>query len=50
MVTMFTFRKHFVQANPDSKSCYTCHLGESIMPTDWMFMPLIDLYNKYSTV
>ncbi|XP_052766756.1 RNA polymerase II-associated protein 1-like [Mya arenaria] len=43
-------RSHFFQGNIETLTCYTSSIGESLMPQDWVYMPLIELYNQYSTV
>ncbi|KAH3853182.1 hypothetical protein DPMN_095704, partial [Dreissena polymorpha] len=43
-------RHHFMQSNWQAKTCFSGHIGECLMPRDWVYMPLIDLYNQYSTV
>ncbi|XP_045186711.2 RNA polymerase II-associated protein 1-like [Mercenaria mercenaria] len=43
-------RSHYVGDTVATDGCFTSNIGESVMPKDWMFLPLIELYNKYSTV
>ena len=43
-------RSHFLQGSRATDSCYTGNQGESLLPQDWVYLPLIELYNQYSTV
>ena len=44
------FRSRHLQLPENIDTFLTSQLGEFLLPCDWMYLPLVDLFNKFSAV
>ncbi|KAK3595521.1 hypothetical protein CHS0354_021622 [Potamilus streckersoni] len=47
---MYKSRDRFHMNTTKITSFFTSNLGESLLPQDWIYLPLIELYNTYCTI